>query len=193
MSVFIPNLSPKAEALGGLLAPSYILSVFAVYYFTWIFYSLTWHPLARHPGPFLARISRAWLVYHAYRGDSEKAELALHRRHGDIVRVAPDEISISDPEAIKIIYGIKGDFVKTDFYPPFGESNKGIAKHTDYFTMLDEKEHAQRRRIVSSIYQMSSIVESEGCIDTCSDLWIKRMNELAQSGEVFDLGKWLHM
>ncbi|KAL4737440.1 cytochrome P450 [Aspergillus similis] len=35
------------------------------------------------------------------KGHTEEAMLALHRKHGDFVRIAPDEIGVSHPDAVK--------------------------------------------------------------------------------------------
>ena len=36
------------------------------------------------PGPFLASISKVWQIWHAFKGDMEKAVLKLHQKHGKI-------------------------------------------------------------------------------------------------------------
>lgn len=62
-------------------------------------------PLASIPGPFLARFSRLWLVFHGYKGDLHVALSEVHDRYGDTVRVGPDEVVTTNLEAIKTIYG----------------------------------------------------------------------------------------
>lgn len=61
------------------------------------------------------------------------------------------------------------------------------------FTILDDQFHDERRRIVSNLYSMSSILEQEKYIDTCSNLFNQRMGEFAERGEIVDLGEWIHM
>ena len=36
----------------------------------------------------------------------------LHRKHGKLVQIGPEVVSISDPDAIETIYGIKADLPK---------------------------------------------------------------------------------
>ena len=62
-------------------------------------------PLGRIPGPFGARLSRVWMVKHSWQGDMHRTMIALHQRHGKIVRTGPNEVSVSDLAAIKKIYG----------------------------------------------------------------------------------------
>jgi hypothetical protein len=69
-------------------------------------------PLRRFPGPFWASVTRWWLVHQIFRGDHEKTMLRLHAKYGPIIRISPFEVAISDPEAIKTIYGHTSNFTK---------------------------------------------------------------------------------
>jgi hypothetical protein len=69
-------------------------------------------PLRDIPGPFAARFTRLWYLKNVWRGDFEKVNVRLHDRYGPIVRIAPNEYSIDDSEAIKIIYGHGTGFTK---------------------------------------------------------------------------------
>jgi hypothetical protein len=44
-----------------------------------IVYRLTFHPLAKYPGPFLAKITDVYLAYYAWKGDRH---LEFYRCHG---------------------------------------------------------------------------------------------------------------
>lgn len=59
--------------------------------------------------------------------------------------------------------------------------------------MMDDIVHDERRKIVSSLYSMSSILEQEKYIDSCSNIFTRIMREFAESGEVVDLGQWIQM
>lgn len=69
-------------------------------------------PLRRFPGPFWASVTRWWLVYSIYRGDHEKTMRRLHAKYGPMIRISPFEVAISDPDAIKTIYGHTSGFTK---------------------------------------------------------------------------------
>lgn len=154
----------------------------------WIVYARFFHPLAGIPGPFWASISRMWLGAQVSSGKSEYVQRELHRKHGPLARIAQDEVSVSDPDAIKIIYNIKSGFKKTDFYPPFAPN---ISPHGDPFTQLDEQKHADRRRYVQGVYSMSTILESEDYIASCSDMFLSKMSKFAEEGRTIDLGEWV--
>jgi hypothetical protein len=67
------------------------------------------------PGPFLARFTRLWRLFQISKGGGRELYQRLHDRYGPIVRTAPNVVSISDPQAIPIIYGINSKFVKVSF------------------------------------------------------------------------------
>lgn len=161
------------------------------YYFGWIAYATLFHPLKNIPGPFVARFSRSWIVYHTLRGDMEHEQRRLHEIHGSLIRVAPDEVACAAPDAIRVIYPMKSAPPKSDFYDMW--QNPAIGKYNDHFSQRDEKVHAERRKIVSHIYSLANILQSEAQIDRCSDLFLQRMGEFADTGKVVDLGEWLQM
>ena len=165
--------------------------LFIVYWIVWIVYCRTIHPLASIPGPFWPSVSRTWLMYHTYKGKLEVAERHLHARYGPIVRIAHDEISTSEVSAIPKIYPTQQPLPKTDFYPTYRPI--GISHRPDTFTVTDEVEHANHRRIVNPVYKMGSILKNESAMDECLNWLIKRLGEHADRREVMDIGHWLEM
>ncbi|KAH8812835.1 cytochrome P450 [Xylogone sp. PMI_703] len=191
-----------------------IVGVLLLYYFVWIIYTRLFHPLRDIPGPFWASISRILIGVHVLRGDSERVQRGLHKKFGaccrvydtDIpsfsgpfVRIAPNEVAISDPDAIRVIYSINSGFTKvalfpchicdlTDFYIPFATK---ISPHGDHFAHIDEHLHAQRRRFVNGIYSMSTILESEAYINDCIDVFLAKMAKFAKKRQSIDLGEWI--
>ncbi|KAI0482569.1 cytochrome P450 oxidoreductase [Xylariaceae sp. FL0804] len=162
-----------------------------VYCLGWIVYARTLHPLSKVPGPWLASVSRTWYMYHVARGDMEKEQRRLHAQHGRLIRIAPDELSCADPEAIRTIYRIQGALDKTDFYPPWNSG--GFSPHRDMFTETSDKKHGERRRIVNHVYTLGNVLKSEKYIDGCSKVFLQRLGEQVGSDNPFDLGHWLQM
>jgi hypothetical protein len=93
-------------SLGG--AATIAVIIFLLYFF--LQYILD--PLRDIPGPFPARFSRLWYFLEIYKGTYELTNIALHKRYGPIVRIAPFEYSIDDVEAAKTIYGHGTSFIK---------------------------------------------------------------------------------
>jgi len=81
-------------------------------------YRRLFHPLSKYPGPFWASITRWWMVREVLSGGHDKHIRALHKKYGPFVRIAPNEIAIADPQAIKVIYSTGGGFTKGTFLPP---------------------------------------------------------------------------
>ena len=63
-------------------------------------------PLAGIPGPVIARFTNTWVAYHAWKGDLHVVLSDVHEMYGEVVRIGPDEIITTNPEAIKKIYGM---------------------------------------------------------------------------------------
>ena len=72
---------------------------------SYLFLSTCWGPLGSIPGPRWAALSRTWLAFHSRKGDMHRTMIRLHEKHGKLVRTGPREVSVSDPAAIKVIYG----------------------------------------------------------------------------------------
>jgi cytochrome P450 len=154
----------------------------------WIIYCRFFHHYSNIPGPFLASFSRLWIASSVAGGRAEHDQRALHKKYGPLVRIAPNEVAVADPSAIKTIYNIKSGFTKTDFYPPFAPN---ISPHGDHFSQMNEAKHAERRKFVNSVYSMSTILESEKYIDACSDVFLQKMGKFAKQGGSIDLGEWI--
>ncbi|RAR14700.1 pisatin demethylase [Stemphylium lycopersici] len=125
-----------------------------------------------------------------YLGDLEVAQSALHKQYGQLLRIAPNEVVSSDPNAIRLIYSTKRPLIKTDWYTPFRP--RGISEHADLFTEQDEQKHARHHRIVQPVYQMTSILQNEDAIDGCTMLLMQKLKELAVKKNV-DLGHWIEL
>jgi hypothetical protein len=71
-----------------------------------------YHGLHKYPGPILAAYTNWWRFFESLGQKTEKTTIALHHKHGDIVRLGPNVLSFADPQTIKIIYGLNKGFTK---------------------------------------------------------------------------------
>lgn len=70
------------------------------------------HGLHRYPGPFLASITDWWRLVDVYGRRSEVTHRKLHKKHGEVIRLGPNTLSFSNPQALKTIYGLNKGFTK---------------------------------------------------------------------------------
>lgn len=69
-------------SLSLFLMPTAIVTI-VLYFLGWIVYCRYFHPLQSIPGPFLASISRVWVVYKTWSGNMEHTQRALHNKYGE--------------------------------------------------------------------------------------------------------------
>lgn len=168
-----------------LLLCSTVLLV-AIYHIGW-----TYAKLRHVPGPFLAKFTDLWRLLVVWRRDSHDTYLKLHKQYGDLVRLGPNNVSISKPDLIPSIYGIGKGFIKSDFYAPWQNVVNGKRTPSLVFT-TDEALHARMKRPVAPAFSLSTLVEFEPLIDSTTAVFLSRLDELyATSNKSCDLGQWL--
>ena len=57
-------------------------------------------------GPFIARYTDLWRLVKVHQGDMHNVYLDLHKKYGNLVRVGPNCVSVSGPEALAAVYNI---------------------------------------------------------------------------------------
>lgn len=68
---------------------------------TVILYRRYFSPISDVPGPFFASFTRLWHISQVIKGRQGHRFLELHQKYGPFVRIAPNEISVSHPDAPK--------------------------------------------------------------------------------------------
>lgn len=121
--------------------------------FSVIIYRLTLHPLAKYPGPFLAKITDWYNVYHAWKGDRHLELWRIHQVYGDVVRFGPNSASINTNTALRDIYGFKANVKKSNFYTVFPATKGAFSTHT----AIDKGAHARKRRVLSQAFSDSAM------------------------------------
>lgn len=102
---------PKMAVLDFLVSP-YIIPAGLVLF--WLFPYLTSNGSIRDvPGPFAAKFSNLWLLLQCRQGKRYKSVDEAHKKHGKLVRIQPDHVSVADESAIQIIYGHGNGFLKS--------------------------------------------------------------------------------
>jgi hypothetical protein len=76
----------------GLETPYVVLSLTIVAATFYVVYHTVFSPLARVPGPFLAKFSQLYLVYFHLSGQAHRKLMKLHEKHGNVVRTGPSTL-----------------------------------------------------------------------------------------------------
>ena len=139
-------------------------------------YCLTVHPLSHIPGPFLPKLTSLWLYYHAYIGDEATIIHKAHKQYGPLLRVSPNEIDISDADAVVPIYVAKGGFPKAPCY-----ANFDIDGHKTIFSTTDNDYRTPRAKAVVPMFSTKSIRDNEAGLYGCMDRMVHRMQEEAHT------------
>lgn len=120
-------------------------------------YRLAFHPLAKYPGPVLAKITDWYSVYHAWKGDRHLEFWRCHEKYGPVVRFGPNSLSINTNTALKTIYGHKSNVQKSQFYSVFPPTKDTVNTHTS----IDKGQHARKRRVLSHAFSDGAIKSME--------------------------------
>ena len=140
------------------------------------------------PGPVFARFTKLYRVVNIARGDCPDFYLRLHDKYGPIVRTGPNTVSLADPDAVPVIYGINHNYLKTGFYDTMTPFYNDTLMPS-MFTARDPAYHTSLKRPVSQKFSMTSIKAMEPLAEECTSIFIDAMRDL--EGQAIDLGVWL--
>ncbi|KAL5499108.1 hypothetical protein ACEPAH_1626 [Sanghuangporus vaninii] len=128
-------------------------------------------------GPILARFSDIWLGWVATRARRSEVVHALHKKYGPFVRLAPNQVSISDPDAIKVVYAHGNGPTKSDYYDVF------VVVRANIFSTKSRVEHARKRKVISHAFSQQSILGFERYIRQHVAELLDRWDKLCEGGQ----------
>ncbi|KAF7974446.1 hypothetical protein HWV62_12184 [Athelia sp. TMB] len=173
-------------------APSTFLAITFTYVWYWasvltnvaVYRLAPWHPLAQYPGPILNKLSKLTMAWKMYEGQQHLYYQKMHEKYGDIVRVGPNELSISRADTIVPILGPSGLPKGVFWYNRAPAGSPGAL-----ITYRDRDQHKARRRLWDRAFSTASVKGYD-------DLIIARMRELTaqfekRSGQIIDLSLWV--
>jgi len=146
----------------------------------------TFHPIASIPEPKIYAASRVPFVNTLLRGDLTTTTQRLHKQYGEIVRIAPDELSYCSAEAWKDIYGHRQG------HPQMQKDPLTFSKPANLppsIITADDATHARYRRLISNAFSEKAMREQEPLIQTYVDLLIQRLRENCGDKPI-DMVKW---
>ncbi|KAJ7251442.1 high nitrogen upregulated cytochrome P450 monooxygenase 2 [Mycena rebaudengoi] len=137
------------------------------------------HPLAKYPGPLLAKLSKLWGVNHTRGGKYHITLLDLHRRYGPVVRTGPNELSISDVSAASHVLGPDG-------MPkgPVWEGRKPpSSQHDSLIGVQDIAPHLKQRKTWNRAFNTSQVKAYELILKVRLDQLLQLLKQKANQGE----------
>ncbi|OTA53098.1 putative benzoate 4-monooxygenase cytochrome P450 [Hypoxylon sp. EC38] len=152
----------------------------------------TWWRLRHIPGPFPASITNfqrvSWVK-------TKRAHLILqdvHEKYGEVVRIGPNMVSFSNPEAIPTVYTTRSGFPKGDFYVTLRPYTRGGGALHAVFNTTDENLHKQIKSPIAPMFTPANTPSFEGLIDEVLECMQGKLDEkFIANGEIFNLGHWL--
>ncbi|KAI0765297.1 cytochrome P450 monooxygenase pc-bph [Fomes fomentarius] len=139
-------------------------------------YFLDLHAIREYPGPLIARLSNVWLCWTAAQGHRSERVHELHKKYGTYVRIAPNHLSIADPDALQVVYGHGTGTLKSNFYDAFVSIQRGL------FNTRSRSQHARKRKIVSHIFSQKSVLEFEPHVRSHLTMLFKQWDTLCERG-----------
>ncbi|KAF4910857.1 Cytochrome P450 monooxygenase BOT4 [Colletotrichum fructicola] len=156
-------------------------------------YNAYFHKLSAFPGPFLARCSLIWRIYHSQTGRYHYAVEAQHRKYGPVVRVSPNELSFATVESWKAIYGHRAGGaptpIKSEFYDIYGAGFESLCIGSE----RDPHKHGQMRKMLSAAFSTRVLTEQEDIITRTVDQFVVRLGTDGAQVNGLNMTKWYEM
>ncbi|KAK4450260.1 Isotrichodermin C-15 hydroxylase [Podospora aff. communis PSN243] len=156
----------------------------------WVVYNVFFHPLAGFPGPVLYGASSIPMIYQQLRGNITIKTHELHEKYGDVVRIAPWELSYISAAAWKDISTGRNGKDPLPLNPIYGLHELDLFGAFSMLWQQNEDEHARHRRIMAPAFSDRALREQEPVFAKYASLLMQRMRDNA--GTPVDLCAWFH-
>lgn len=146
-------------------------------------YRLFFHPLARVPGPKLAALTFLYQTYFSFKDGSRfyKQVGLLHQKYGPVVRITPDEASLSDPENYETIYYVGSRYAKAPrYYDAFG------LKYASFTTCPNDL-HKLRRGPLNKFFSRAMVLDLQNIVQEKAGKLCTLISKHSATGEAVDI------
>lgn len=151
-------------------------------------YSLYFHPLRKIPGP------KLWIAFPIVksiaqlRGQLDFQIRAFHEKYGEVVRIGPDAVTFTSPQAWKDIYGHGHAELAKHF--PRGTAHGDDGAGASDIISANARDHFRFRRAMLPAFSGKALEQQEPLIQVYVDLLVRRLREVAEAGEATDMVRW---
>lgn len=136
-------------------------------------------------------MTRLWYCYYCTSGSLIHVLHEAHQKYGDVVRIAPNELSYTDPKAWNDIYGHRVGKRELMKDPTFYSS---ISSGPNSIINADRSRHGHLRKQASHGFSERALRSQEHVIIKYVDLMLERLAELARSGKSsVDIVDWYNV
>jgi len=150
-----------AEILPSMVSPARgilaIVSLIIIQFLGKCVYNIFFHPLRKYPGPFLWRACVLPQYWYMFNGDFIEKCLDMHNRYGEVVRIAPGELSYTKTQVWKDVFGKLGreEFMKDLEW--MGLQLQGAWN----VTSAQGDDHQRMRRVFMPAFNKTALVAQE--------------------------------
>ncbi|KAL8762068.1 MAG: hypothetical protein Q9184_001876 [Pyrenodesmia sp. 2 TL-2023] len=155
-------------------------------------------PLKDIRGPFLAKLTNIYQLVIYYRKQQVSVLRRLHRAD-QVIRIGPNHVSLSDPNLIKTIYDMRGNYTKaykSNRYAAADSISPDGRNIPVQFSTLDEQQRNTYWRPVAKYFSLTNILNFEPQIDSVIRMFHQQLEERFCVGEnkgaVCDMYTWLN-
>ena len=110
-----------------------------------------------------------------------------HMTKGDVVRIAPNDLSFATVSSSKEIYNHSGKghrpFLKSMFYDRADQELSIVM-------VRDPSVHALKRRGLANAFSAKALREQESLVLRYVEMWLTQLSERAKKGEMVDVVEW---
>lgn len=141
--------------------------------------------LSNIPGPFSAKFTDLWRHWSQNSPGHISRLVALHRKHGKLVRIGPNHISSSDPASVPIVYSTNPTWLKGPSY--YGAIPVSNNRAVPTIIGMGEAQHTAVRKSVGRAFTTNSLLDYEDSIEATGNELVRVLSGKNQ----VDIGEWL--
>ncbi|KAI0201516.1 cytochrome P450 [Astrocystis sublimbata] len=164
-----------------------LAALYLVYCIGLAVYRLTFHPLAKIPGPFLCRISYLPQAYYEaiLQGKFIHEIPKYHVKYGPVVRLSPHEVHVNDITVFHEVFNRNRGFTKDPVTYSVGSNNA--------MTMtIPVEAHRAKRQVLDPVFSKRRINNMEGSIYDEIDRIFEKVEAFRNNGEQVPIHELLY-
>ncbi|KAF5325663.1 hypothetical protein D9611_000809 [Ephemerocybe angulata] len=152
-----------------------------------------WHPLASCPGPLLCKVTKIWAAYIAWTGKAHVYYAQLHTKYGRIVRIGPNDISVTEKELFPHILGAQGMPKGPVWANRRTVTSRDAKDHRNLHAVRDLALHSELRKPWNKAFSKDPMKDYEVVMNKNAAILVEQLQELCEREKepVVDLAKWL--